>query len=262
MNIDHFEERMIAALEGELNQKEYDDLMSEIKEDKELQNVWNSYKSLYHGFESVPFEKPSPKVRERFDDWVETLPKDQSKIVDIGQKSSRSGRFEVWRKWAGVAAVLVVVLGFWGLYNQNVRVERDMEKMANSMEELLNQQSSTERIKAIRVNFNSNSETVDDKLINMLIDVLKNDKSSNVRLAAVESLGNYMDSELVREAMIQHVTEEGDAGVKLSIITTLGQYKDENVKSTLEKIVNDDSQEKFVIDEAHMQLIRFETIDI
>ena len=53
-----------------------------------------------------------------------------------------------------------------------------------------------------------------------------------------------------------------DGAVKLAIITGLGKQRNDKIKSTLEEIVNDDSQEKFVIDEAHMQLIRFEQTDI
>ena len=126
----------------------------------------------------------------------------------------------------------------------------------------MQQLSSSERIKAIRVNYHSTVSDVIDAMIQVLINVLDEDESSNVRLAAVEALAKYIELDLVRAALIKRLSQEKDGGVKLSIITTLSQRQDQEVKSTLENIVNDDSQEKFVIDEAHMQLIRFEAIDI
>ena len=186
----------------------------------------------------------------------------EAKVVNIAQTGVRKGPIVMWRRWAGVAAVLICVFGFWNMYENNREAVNTLADVSMQMETLMKQQSSTDRIKAIRVNYTPDANGVDDKMINVLINVLNKDESSNVRLAAVETLANYMNHSQVREALIKRLLEEKDGGVKLSIITSLGQQQDENLKSTLENIVNDDSQEKFVIDEAHMQLIRFEKIDI
>ena len=262
MNIDEFEDRMIQALEGELSDGAYEQLMKEIEVDETLKQVWKGYKELYIDLDSVPPDEPSSKVKHRFDIWLEDQVSQSEKVVDIAAKGVRKGPILLWRRWAGVAAVFIGLLGFWNLYEHNLQVENTLADVSLQMEVLMAQQSSTARIKAIRVNYNPNSNSVDDKMIQVLIDVLNEDESSNVRLAAVETLAQYIQQERVREALISRLAVERDGGVKLSIITSLGRRQDETFKSTLEKIVNDDSQEKFVIDEAHMQLIRFDEVDI
>ncbi len=263
MNTDQFENRMILAMEGELSESEYNLLLKEIEANEPLSSMWNDYLELYQGMESMPFEMPSDRVSERFHNWLEPQPSGmKAKIVNLTQKDLKNNLFVVWKKWVGVAAVLICVFGFWQMYEYNQNVEHTLADVSHQMKTLMKQQSSTARIKAIRVNYAANSTSVNDKMIQVLIDVLNKDESSNVRLAAVETLANYMDQDKVREALIKRLAEEGDGGVKLSIITSLGQQQDENLKSTLKNIVNDDSQERFVIDEAHMQLIRYEKIDI
>jgi len=262
MNIDQFENRMILALEGELSDTEYDLLLEEIEANEPLASIWTEYKDLYEGMESVPHDVPSERVKAKFHNWLESESNEGTQVIDIAQQGVKKGPILMWRKWAGVAAIFVCLFGFWKMYEYNQNVENTLADVSLQMKALMDQQSSTARIKAIRVNYDPNATSVDDKMIQVLIDVLNNDPSSNVRLAAVETLANYMDQNIVREALIKRLAEEGDGGVKLSIITGLSQQQDENFKSTLENIVNDDSQEKFVIDEAHMQLIRFEKIDI
>lgn len=262
MNIDQIENKMILALEGELSEKENILLMAEIDGNEALQSMWTDYKEMYQGLDNVSYEEPSIRVKDNFHNWLDNQTSESTKVIDIAHTEVKKGPVVLWRKWAGIAAVFVCALGFWSVYQHNQNVENTLADVSKQMESLMDLQSSTDRIKAIRVNYNSNDVSVDQKMIKVLIGVLNEDQSSNVRLAAVETLSNYMDQETVREALIKRLTEENDAGVKLSIITNLGRQKDQKLKSTLENIVNDDSQEKFIIDEAHMQLIRIEKMDI
>ena len=83
-------------------------------------------------------------------------------------------------------------------------------------------QSPTERIKAIRVNYNQEQTDVDGKMIDVLTNVMFTDLSSNVRLAAVETWLNYIDRPDVRTALIKSIATEKDGGVKLAIVLSLG----------------------------------------
>lgn len=260
MNIEQYEDRMIKALEGDLTSIEYDVLMEEIDKEEALGSIWRSYKAMYEDIDNIPVENPNLGVKVRFEEWLDNYEED--KVIHIANKSVSRGPRIVWRKWAGVAAILVCVFGFWRMYEQNQEVESTLANVSHQMEALLAQQSSTEKIKAIRVNYDPSTAKVDNQMFMVLIDVLNKDQSSNVRLAAVETLAHYMDEEIVRSALIKRLQTESDGGVKLSIITSLGQQKSESIKSTLENIVSDDSQQKFVIDEAHMQLIQYDKIDI
>ncbi|MDF1698298.1 MAG: HEAT repeat domain-containing protein [Saprospiraceae bacterium] len=260
MNIEKIEDRMVLALEGALSNSEFETLMKVINENHEYTLIWKSYQEMYQDMEDVLPETPSSEVATKFHEWLDNY--QEEKVINIAQKGVKKGPIMLWRKWAGVAAIFIGVLGFWSMYQSNRQVEGTLADMSKQMERLMEQQSTSERIKAIRVNFNPEKGDLSNTMIDVLIQVLNTDQSSNVRLAAVETLAQFMDKEVVREALIKHLALEEDGGVKLTIITILGQQKNEKIKTTLENIVNDDSQEKFVIDEAHMQLIRFDQIDI
>ena len=119
MNIDHYENRIIAALEGELSTEEYDALVREVHQNEALTSIWNSYKEMYASFSNVPRELPSERVKERFDTWMNEVSIQETRTIDIAQSSTKKGNLEVWRRWAGIAAIFVLVFGFWSIYDNN-----------------------------------------------------------------------------------------------------------------------------------------------
>lgn len=254
MNTSHWEDKIIAALEGDLVQPEKDDLMLQISMDKELAGLWENYEQLYSDIDTVPTDIPSLSIKHNFTKWLDA----EDGVIQNQISDRKNVRLLPWKKWASIAAIFICVFGFWQMYNQN-------QKLGNSLanlESLMQVQSPTERIKAIRVNYNQNESDVDSEMIDVLVNVLFTDRSSNVRLAAVETLSNYMDRTDVRMALIKSIAIEKDGGVKLAIIDSLGKNQNKEIKSALENIVNDDSHEKYVIDGAHMQLIRLDKVDI
>ena len=254
MNTSHWEDKIITALEGDLVQSEKDELMLEISKNDDLAEMWENYQQLYSDIDLVPTDKPNLSVKYNFNKWLS----EEAEAIENQTNKSKVVSLLPWRKWASVAAVFVCVFGFWQMYNQNQQLG---SSLAN-LESLMQVQSPTERIKAIRVNYNQDESDVDSEMIEVLVNVLFTDQSSNVRLAAVETLSNYMDRSDVRMALIKSIATEKDGGVKLAIIDSLGKNQNKEIKSALENIVNDDSHEKYVIDGAHMQLIRLDKVDI
>jgi len=252
MNTNLIEDKIIASFEGELSEEENNELIALLKADKNHMEIWENYKLLYNDIEELPDDLPGLSVRRNFSQWLET----EAKELEITKEDSpKIKKMVPWAKWAGIAAIFVCVLGFWQLYDQNQQLGNSLAHLEAMMEV----KSPTERIKAIRVNYNEPANDVDSEMIKVLVNVLRNDKSSNVRLAAVESLSNYVDRSEVREALIKTIATEQDGVVKLEIIHSLGKNQTEEIKSTFEQIVNDDSQEKFVIDRAHLELIRLDS---
>lgn len=254
MNISHWEDKIIAAMEGDLIQSEKDELMLQISRDKDLTDMWENYQQLYSDIDLVPIDKPNLAVKHNFIKWLNA----EAEGLKNQTGEGKVVRLFPWGKWASVAAIFVCVLGFWQMYNQNQQLG---SSLAN-LESLMQVQSPTERIKAIRVNYNQDQGDIDSEMIDVLVNVLFTDQSSNVRLAAVETLSNYMDRSEVRMALIKSIATEKDGGVKLAIIDSLGKNQNDEIKNTLENIVNDDSHEKYVIDGAHMQLIRLDNVDM
>ena len=164
---------LAVGLPGAYLQYTYDPNMS----NESLASMWDDYKEMYEGMDAVPYEEPTNKVKENFHNWLDEQTNDKTTIINIAQTGVKKGPIVMWRKWASVAAVLVCVFGFWTVYEHNQNAEIILADVSHQMETLMEQQSSTARIKAIRVNYNPNDLSVNRKMIQVLIDVLNKDKS-------------------------------------------------------------------------------------
>lgn len=204
---------------------------------------------------ALPEETPPLAARERFEAFIS---KEQEITDKTSQKESKVISLQKWLPWTGVAAAFIITLGTL-MYNQHKQTQAlsgSMMAMHKSMEKMLQNDSPTQRIKAISVSYDMGN-TLDKDVLRTLIDVVRHDESSNVRQTAVEALSNYIDDANVRSALIKALPKEEDAAVKLSIIQTIAQKKDNTTKGILEELAHAQNQDPFVVQEANMQLSRF-----
>jgi hypothetical protein len=80
---------------------------------------------------------------------------------------------------------------------------------------LLEQPSANKRLQGIN-EANKISET-DEKVIRALLRTLNNDSNVNVRLAAIESLTNYLDNPIVREGLVQSIVRQDAPIVQVTL---------------------------------------------
>lgn len=80
---------------------------------------------------------------------------------------------------------------------------------------LLEQPSANKRLQGIsEVN---KIQKVDDKVISALLQTLNNDTNVNVRLAAIESLTNYLENPTVREGLVQSIVKQDSPIVQVTL---------------------------------------------
>jgi len=60
-------------------------------------------------------------------------------------------------------------------------------------------------------------EKTDEKVINALLQTLNNDSNVNVRLAAIESLTNYVNDPKVREGLVQSIVRQDAPIVQITL---------------------------------------------
>jgi len=118
---------------------------------------------------------------------------------------------------------------------------------------LLEQPSANKRLQGI--NEVSKIQKVDEKVINALLQTLNNDSNVNVRLAAIESLTNYLDNPTVREGLVQSIVKQNSPIVQVTLAnlmvalqekTSIEPFKtlmraeglDKSVKQKLETSIN------------------------
>lgn len=260
MNIEHLEDKMIAALEGELGSTEYNALMDTIEGNEELELVWKSYESMYSDLNKLEMVQVCPKSKYRFTQFLEQEIK--ASQIDEAPKDSRIISLINWRKLSAIAAVFLGGIFIWNMGDGSVN-DRDAVLSKNeSFAQVMESSSSTEKIKVIRVSYDDNNLEIDNETIKLLFDVLRKDESSNVRLAVVESLSNYIDRSDVREALLRSLDNEPDGFVKLAIIKSLSNRFNNEIENKFEGIVNDKANEKFIIDEVQKELFRHASVEI
>lgn len=156
------------------------------------------------------------------------------------------------------AFLLLIIGGFIG--DQFGRNESKLEELSAEMQDMrqmmmvsmLEGASTTDRIRA--VNISAELPMADEKAIQALLFTLNNDKSVNVRVQTVEALSRWGDNEIVREGMVNAITNQEseiviialadamvDLGVKNSAkeFEELLKYKelDINVQQKLQKSI-------------------------
>lgn len=167
---------------------------------------------------------------ERMDDRFFTMLQEE-----IGKAEGSRPKRQPW--WSSLSAVLwkpqvaygllllVIGLGFGYLIkidNSKAIPETkvvDNQEMQEVREQLvltlLEQPSANKRLQGIsEVN---NIQKIDDKVIGALLQTLNNDTNVNVRLAAIESLTNYLDNPTVREGLVQSIVKQDSPIVQVTL---------------------------------------------
>ena len=101
---------------------------------------------------------------------------------------------------------------------------------------------------------------IDAQIKNVLIKSLTEDKSANVRLAAVESLAEKINDEWVRVHMIRALSVETDPFVQIALIDALSKTKSDDAQRVIKELVEDEEMPKFIRDEAQVGLLEFHNL--
>lgn len=80
---------------------------------------------------------------------------------------------------------------------------------------LLDQPSANQRLQGI--NEVNKIGKIDQTVIKALLKTLNNDPNVNVRLAAIESLANYLDNPMVREGLVQSIVKQDSPMVQVTL---------------------------------------------
>lgn len=167
----------------------------------------------------------------------------------------------ILRVAAAIALVAIGVAGgFW--INRNYQHEQELAALRKEMMEtkqlmmamLTNGQSASKRMQGVTVAMTIS--TADDEVVKALADALTHDSNTNVRLAALEALSQFIDEPQVRRIIISSLSTQDDPMVQIALIQLLVKLKEKNVVNELEKIINDDKNIQAVKDEAYTGIIK------
>jgi hypothetical protein len=201
----------------------------------------------------IPEEQPSPALRKQF---YATLEAYQEGITEAARTPYRREGFTDWlRGWSlgqlsfqfGLAMVFLVmglIVGHLLTASRPGKVEiAQLREELHGMGQLvtlalLEQQSATERLKG--VNWSFRLDRPDSEVLSALFRTLDSDPNVNVRLAAVEALGQFSNRTTVKQGLIQSLTRQKSPLVQISLIDLMVALHERQSLQILRKLTNDE----------------------
>ncbi|MFH6602430.1 hypothetical protein ACEZ3G_03000 [Maribacter algicola] len=227
MDKEKFEIAMMEYLTDTLNEDERRGFEEFLQANPEHREQFETLEQTWNGLGEGKVPEPSEAMDGRF---FEMLHGEIEKV----EKSKGNSRdwlatfVEILWKPQMAYGILLLVLGVGLGYYLNSESESERFVKTTVVENgeteavreklvltLLDQPSANKRLQGI--NEANKIAKVDEKVINALLQTLNNDANVNVRLAAIESLTNYLDEPLVREGLVQSIVKQDSPIVQVTL---------------------------------------------
>lgn len=209
---------------------------------------------LYGDMEQLPTPDPSDDLSKRFSDMmIEAKKKEKASSNDSGVIYNLFHHQQT-RRWAAVAAVFVAGLLIGNLFNPVDDYRRDIQQLSSEVSEmrevmmmnLLDDQSSVERLKA--VNIGSSMESADRRVIEALLTTLNNDPNVNVRLASIEALVRHGDNPMVRRGLVESISRQQSPQVQVALADAMIQLDESDSVDELRRLLDQEEMDGAVRD--------------
>jgi len=218
----------------------------------ELDDVENIHKMMPY----IEIEKVNKSMDVNFysmlaDEKLKSIPWQPSQSFSIWWSSIWQSKFQ----W-GYSFVLVLIGLGTGLFwqpsgssdNEVLQLTTEVQQMKEMMLlNMLDKSATTDRLMA--VSLTSGMDTVSNKVASALIDVLRNDDNTNVRLAAINALAQYTNNFNIREDLIFSIKFQDSPLVQLALAELMVMMKEKKAVKEFEVIIENENTPKEVIRE-------------
>jgi hypothetical protein len=151
--------------------------------------------------------------------------------------------YKVWATRIAASIALLIAAFFAGrqtLVNQSneeiALLKKEIDETKNLvMLNMLKQESASERIKA--VSYAYEMENADKEMIEALINVMNYDKSTNVRLEAINALYYFGNKKEVRLAMTKSLRLQTEPNLQIALIEMLVRLKEKGALNEMERLM-------------------------
>ena len=227
MNCDDLGERLVDSWDDGLSVAERAELEQHLTgcddcrmESEQLEAVWLELGSLDHAL-----DVPSERLRSRFYGF---LAEQQRRRETTGLRRRWVGWMEsIWphrsrpqMAWVAVALMLGIVVGLAGTglgTSSEIRALRT--ELAEISERvglsLLTHPAATERLRGVSL---TDRTAGDERVVSALLDLVKNDPSVNVRLAAIEALALRIEQPGVKPRLLNTLPEQQSPLLQMTLL--------------------------------------------
>ncbi len=215
---------------------------------------WQEWQDLHETWTRLgilPEEQPSPELRRNF-----------YRQLEASRIEMTAGGILPWRqRWRRLltdwhfafptmrlaAAVMVVAIGFGigfmaggsrGNSGKFARLNQEVERLQQQVSlQLLSQPSASARLQGLSMT--AQMQDPDPAVLKMLLDLLDNDPSVNVRLSAIDALYLFADREQVRTALTASLPRQASPLVQIALIDLMVSLKEKRAAAALKELLND-----------------------
>lgn len=232
---------IIDYIDNNLSEEERREVEAELSGNAESKGLYEELRELVHLINSATPIEMAPRVREDFERFLE-------KEIDSSKKVVRLQSFF----YRIAAAVLLLVVGGWVGYVVSQRHEQRIAEIESRIDGMMammeNELSASQRLRGVNVVMTL--DRPDDEIVAALLKLMNDDPNSNVRLAALEALGRFVDEQQVRRGIIDALPKQRDPVVQIALIQLLVKIREKQVLDDLQKIVDDEETIQAVRDQA------------
>jgi len=227
MEKEKFEIAMMDYLSNRMNAAENREFEKFLQDNPEHQKQFEELSWTWSQLNVKSAPEPSKEMDERFFEMLHLEIKKTEKSKSP-PKSWLSILSEALWKPQMAYGILLLCLGLMGGYflNSNRSENTIPTAVVSSPDEteevreqlvltLLEQPSANKRLQGI--NEANKIAKADEAVIKALLKTLNNDANVNVRLAAIESLTNYLDEPMVREGLVQSIVRQDSPMVQITL---------------------------------------------
>ena len=271
MNCTHAQERLTELLDPRNATDTTDEVRAHLTHCPECQREFSALRRTLSTLDTMPAEKPSPRLRTNF---YAMLEEEKHSAASAHAATYRRKRITLWR-WilSPIAACGLLALGFIAgqrsapapvsttttdaaTQQQIAALQQKVDSMGQLVSyTLLQQQPAGERLKGVLATQELTSPN--DQVITQLINAVALDPSTNVRLTALESLFAHADKDVVRAGVLASLTREQNPLVQVAMIDFLVASRDQEAVSTFEQLSKQSNVDRSVRDAARRAIAQF-----
>ncbi len=258
---------LIDYLDGNLDSAKTSWIEDKIENDKSVALEYEEMKELMglmdRRSEKIPDNSLESGFFSMLDDEIIALEDTLMALGDqIDKGEAKVVGLKITHFWQVAAAVLLVGFGTligMSIMDNNSKLEQISAELKENKKMVIDALENTggsplNRIKG--VNASLEIAEPDAEIIDALIDRMQNDDNTNVRLAAIEALINFMDEPKVNEAFIAGLVDQKVPIVQITLINILVKMKEKKALKNMQKIIEDKESMNTVKDEAQLAVYK------
>lgn len=233
-------------LHGQLEDEQKNALELYLGQHPELREELLESATIWTELDNLETPAPSPNMEARFhammDGYTTATEKESSRWESINRWLHAHWQTSL----ASLCVGLIIGLFIWPRGNTDVK---ELSAEVSQMKKLLmltmiEKPQAQERIRA--VNMTDGLSGNDERISGALIETLNNDKSVNVRLAALEALLGYGNQETVREALIRSIQQQDSPHLQVALADAMLLLQEKKAIDEFKSILGAENVDKNV----------------